>query len=293
MGVRELPEETGLPHSRLTDDRHDLAASYAALLDRRVELLDLARTTDELGETSARRHLKTRPRRSGAKQLVDVDRLPAAPHVHRTQRRDLYVALREPQRCHGDEHRRRRRGLLDASSQMRRLSNRRVVDMQVARDGADDDFPGVQTDANLREDAFLTAHALAVPLDGLLHSQRRVARADGMVLVGERRAEERHDSVPHHPVDGALVVMHRLHHLFEDRIEDPAGLFRIAVGEEFHGALEIGEQYGHLLALAFKRGLGREDLLGEVPGSIGLGSSEARRRGLVERCCTLPAELVF
>ena len=62
-----------------------------------------------------------------------------------------------------------------------------------------------------------------------------------MILVREGRAKERHDSVAHHLVDGAFVAMHRLHHLFENRIEDPARLLGIAVGQEFHRPLEIGE----------------------------------------------------
>ncbi len=33
----------------------------------------------------------------------------------------------------------------------------------------------------------------------------------------------------------------------------------------------IGEQDGHLLALAFKRGAGGEDLVGEMFGSVGAG----------------------
>jgi hypothetical protein len=42
-----------------------------------------------------------------------------------------------------------------------------------------------------------------------------------------------------------------------------------AVGQDFHGALEIGEEHSDLLALAFEGGLGRKDLLGEVRGSVG------------------------
>ena len=42
MRVRELPDEPRLSHPRLADDRHDLAASGAALLERRMKLLDLA-----------------------------------------------------------------------------------------------------------------------------------------------------------------------------------------------------------------------------------------------------------
>jgi len=70
--------------------------------------------------------------------------------------------------------------------------------------------------------------------------------------------------------------MDRLHHPFKDGIEDLARLLGITVGEQLHRALEVGEKDGHLLALAFERGLGSEDLLGEVLGSVGLGRCESR-----------------
>ena len=55
-----------------------------------------------------------------------------------------------------------------------------------------------------------------------------------MILVCEGRAEERHDPVTHR-------------------------------------ALEVGEEHGDLLALAFEGALGGEDLLGKVLGGVGLG----------------------
>ena len=56
-----------------------------------------------------------------------------------------------------------------------------------------------------------------------------------------------------------------------DGIEQLARLLGIAVGEQLHRALEVGEEHGHLLALALQRGLRGEDLLGEVLGRVGLG----------------------
>ena len=57
-------------------------------------------------------------------------------------------------------------------------------------------------------------------------------------------------------------------------------LFRVAVGEQFHGTLEVGEQDGHLLALPFQGGLGGEDFLGQVLGGVGLrGGRTSRGRG--------------
>ena len=95
---------------------------------------------------------------------------------------------------------------------------------------------------------------LRVLRDRLLHPERRVARAHRVVLVGERRAEERHDPVAHHLVHRALVAVDGLHHPLEHGVEELARLLGIAVGEQLHRALEVGEEDGDLLALALERG---------------------------------------
>jgi hypothetical protein len=87
-----------------------------------------------------------------------------------------------------------------------------------------------------------------------------------VILVGQRRAEERHDPVAHHLVHRALVAVDGFHHPLEDGIEELARLLGVAVGEQLHRALEVGEEHRDLLALAFEGGLGGEDLLGEVLG---------------------------
>ena len=112
-----------------------------------------------------------------------------------------------------------------------------------------------------------------------LHPERRVARPHGVVLVGERGAEERHDPVAHHLVDGALVAVDGLHHVLEDRIKELPRLLGVAVGEQLHGALEVGEEHRDLLALALQGGLRGQDLLGEVLGGVGLGERTVPVRG--------------
>ena len=41
------------------------------------------------------------------------------------------------------------------------------------------------------------------------------------------------------------------------RVQELPGLLGIALGQEFHRALEIGKQHGDLLALAFQGAAGR------------------------------------
>jgi hypothetical protein len=52
-----------------------------------------------------------------------------------------------------------------------------------------------------------------------------------MILMGNGRAEEGHNPIPHHLVHGALVAVHGLDHVLQDRIQQLAGFFRVAVGE--------------------------------------------------------------
>ena len=47
------------------------------------------------------------------------------------------------------------------------------------------------------------------------------------------------------------------------------GLFGVAVGEQLRRAFEVGKQHGDLLALAFQRAAGGEDLLREIGRGVG------------------------
>jgi hypothetical protein len=69
--------------------------------------------------------------------------------------------------------------------------------------------------------------------------------------------------------------VHGRHQALQLRVEELARLFGIALSQQFHGALQISEQHGDLLALAFQGTLRRADLLDEVWRRIDL------RRGSV------------
>ncbi len=150
------------------------------------------------------------------------------------------------------------------------LPHRRVVHLEVTADRSNHDLAGVQAHPDLRLDPMQAAKVFRVPFDGLLHSQGGIARSDRVIFVGERCAEEGHDPVSHHLVDGAFVEVHGLHHALEHRIEDLARLFGITVGQELQRSPEVSEQHRHPLALAFQRPPRGEDLLGEMLWRIGV-----------------------
>jgi hypothetical protein len=89
-----------------------------------------------------------------------------------------------------------------------------------------------------------------------------------MVFMGDGSPKQGHDAIPHDLVDGAFVAVHRGHHAFEDGVEEVAGFFGVAVGQQLHRAFEIGKEHRDLLALAFECGLGVEDLLGQMTRGV-------------------------
>ena len=98
-----------------------------------------------------------------------------------------------------------------------------------------------------------------------------------MILVRDRRAEEGHDAVAGVLVHRALEAMHALGEDGEEAIEDGVPLLRIALLGQLHRALHVGEENGHLLALALEGGARGEDLVGEVFGGVGEWRKVVRR----------------
>jgi hypothetical protein len=150
------------------------------------------------------------------------------------------------------------------------LAHGRVVHAEIAADRAHDDLPRVEADPDLYLHTVRAAHVVRVALERLLHPKRGIAGTHRVILVGERGAEERHDPIAHDLVHRPLIAVDGLHHVFEHRVQELAGLLGIAVSQQFHRALEVGEQNSDLLALALESSLGREDLLSQVLRRVGL-----------------------
>ena len=270
VGVGELVDEAGLPHTGFPHDGDELPVAILGEGEYPAKLLDLGVAADKSGEAPSSGCMEPGPQRARAGERVDLNGIRQALDRHRAPGRDLNVAFGELQGRRSEQDRPGRRHLLHAGGQVGRLPNGRVVHVQVGTDGADDHLARVEPHADLEGHPLRAEHTLRVLRHRLLHPERRVARPHGVVLVGERRSEERHDPIAHHLVDRALVAVDGLHHPFEDRVEELPGLLGVPVREQLHRALEVGEEHGDLLALAFEGGLRGEDLLGEVLGGVGL-----------------------
>ena len=71
-----------------------------------------------------------------------------------------------------------------------------------------------------------------------------------MVLVRDRRAEQREDAVAGGLHDVAVVAMDRVDHQPQRRIDNRARLLGVEVLHQLHRALDVGEQRRDRLALA-------------------------------------------
>ena len=100
-----------------------------------------------------------------------------------------------------------------------------------------------------------------------------VAGALGVILVRDRRAEERHDAFAGEFVDETLAALDAVGEEAEEALHDLRPRFGIELFRQLHRSLHVGEEHGHLLALAFEGGLRLPDLLGEVLGGLGSGAA--------------------
>src|SRR5262249_39805992 len=75
--------------------------------------------------------------------------------------------------------------------------------------------------------------------------------------------------------------------VLEHGIEDRPDFFRIAVRQQLHRALEIGEQDRYLLALTLEYRGGGQDPLGEMLRGVPLRGTEPRLSHAAESCAAL------
>jgi hypothetical protein len=273
----DFPHQSRLADARLADERRELAMPLLGAKqggDDRLVLLPApheARQAPRGGGVEA----ETRGRHAG--ELEDLDGLGHAPDGHVSERVGLEKALGE---TNGAGRAQRGPGLGELFQPRRQiggLPDRRVVHVEIGSDGPYEHVTGVQADADLERDAVAPLDLVSVPRDVVEHAEGRVPRAEGVVLEGERRPEERHDAVAKYLIDDAFVGVDGFHHQLDDGIEQASGVFGIAVHQELHRALDVGEQHGNLLALALHRAARGEDTIGQVMRRVAASRAKAGR----------------
>jgi hypothetical protein len=141
--------------------------------------------------------------------------------------------------------------------------------VQVVANGPHHHLSSIEAHAHLDRQAVGAAHLVGIAAQGVLHGQRRIASAYGMVFVGQWCPEQCHNAVAEHLVHRALVAVHRLHHGVQSRVQDGPGLFRVEVTDQLCRAREVGKQYRDLLALAFQDTPRGQDFLRQIGRCVG------------------------
>src|SRR5216684_5160433 len=108
----------------------------------------------------------------------------------------------------------------------------------------------------------LAGEPLGVVAELLLYRDRRVQRALRMVLVRERRTEQREDAISRGLNDVTVVAMDGFDRQLERGIDDGARLLGVEVAHQLSRALDVGEQRRHRLALPLDR-FGRRAIGGD------------------------------
>ena len=114
------------------------------------------------------------------------------------------------------------------------------------------DLAGVDADANLDACAAESAEIVAPAAEIVAGREGGVNRPLRMVLMGDRRAEQREDAVAGRLHDVAVVAMDRADHQLERGIDDRACLFRVEIRHQLGRALDIGKQRSDSLALTLE-----------------------------------------
>ena len=101
-------------------------------------------------------------------------------------------------------------------------ADRVVIERKIVMDSANQHLAGVQ--ANPNGDICIACRANA-----LLHLERRVGGTHGIVLVRNRRTEQRHDAVALYPIDRTLIAVDGIDHRIQRRAQPQLSVFRIEI----------------------------------------------------------------
>jgi hypothetical protein len=155
-----------------------------------------------------------------------------------------------------------------AGRQVHRVAHRRVVHPEVPADGADDDEAGIDAHADPEGDVVPALDVLPERPETLLDRDRRADRSVGVVLVGDRRAEEGHDAVAEELVHRAFVAVDRVEDHLEGAVHDQVDVLGIEAFRHGRKPRDVREHHRDLLPLALEHVTALQDLLGKVLGRV-------------------------
>src|SRR6266446_8795235 len=137
-------------------------------------------------------------------KVLSADRLTHALDRRAAEILELEVPLDEPRRVLRETDVLRLGECLHALREADDVSLGRELHPQVVADLPDYDLARVEPDADGERHAVLGADVACVRAGGVTKMEGRVAGALRLILMGDRRAEERHAAVPGELIDEAL-----------------------------------------------------------------------------------------
>jgi len=272
----ELVAQAAFAGPRLGHDADDLSVAGAGARQRSLQDVHLGVAPDETRQTAGSCHIEAGAQCAHALELEDADRLGGALDLRRAEIAQCDIASDALGGCLAHADRVGRRHLLHALRQTDGVPLRGVVHAQIVADLAHYHLAGVEPHAHREVDGARQSQFVSPAFQLVARMQRRVAGALRVVLVRDRRAEEGHDAVAGVLVHRPLEAVHAVGKDLEEAIEDGVPLLRIELFRQLHRALHVGEEDGHLLALAFEGRLGLEDFVGQVLGCVGKGGKAVR-----------------
>jgi hypothetical protein len=264
----KLETEAALTDSGSGHNADHLTAPAERALQGGLESLHLPLSADELGQAPRLRHFQARSEPARALELVDSSGRRKPLHGESAEVAKREITGDQPGRGLAHVDASRIGELLEPRGEAHGLPLRRVVHPQIVADLADHDLARMDADSRCERQTVAALHVLGVTAELAPQIERRVTGARCMILVSDRRAEQRHDAVTGVLVDGSLEAVDAVGEQPEEAVEDRMPLFRVEPGSQVHRLLHVREEHRHLLALAFEGAAGGEDLLCEVLRSV-------------------------
>ncbi|HEY3067323.1 MAG TPA: hypothetical protein VGL09_16130 [Methylomirabilota bacterium] len=260
-------DEPRFSSARVGHHADDLAAAFAHARERLAQQRELAVAADERAQPPLFANFEPRAPTS-PDNAMNANRLLEALHFHPSEELAADVSLHETVRCLTDQDRSGLGAALQPRRQIGGVPDRGVVHPQVVPDATDNNEPGVEPEAHPDLDTVPAALLLGQSRHRLPDGQRCLHGALCVFLDAERRTEQRHHSVAKELVHRAFVTVDGFRHEPKDAVHELVHGFRIEALGKTSRFDDVAEEDRNLLALAFERGFGRQNAVGEVLRSV-------------------------
>ena len=257
-----------LADSRLADEGDKLAAPISGIRHDGVQSIEFGCATHQARQSPRGRcGLQTRARRVCGRDFVDWQGIGQSLDRNQSKRQDVEQAFNQAERRRSNQCCRGSGKLLHAGRERHGLADCCIVHTKIVADGAYHHLAGIEPDADL--DLSFTWQPGVRPKDRRVHGQRGIAGACRVILVGNRRSEQRDNAVTRDLGHRPRIAVGGFHHMADRVVQNLANLLGVAVGDEGQRIFDVGEQDGILLSLGLRADISRPARGGELFQRLG------------------------